>query len=100
MQSAGLKAFKFREAEKSGIYSFEQEKSYELSRAIIDQFKDNKAAWEFFKKQPPGYQKSVTHWIMSAKQEKTQQRRFDRLLEMSKILKRIDLLSPFGPIKK
>lgn len=100
MQSAGLNAFNVRKLEKSGLYAFEQKIAVELNPAFIDQFKDSQSALKFFGEQPPGYRKSVSHWIMSAKKVETQQRRFDRLLHMSKRSKRINLLSPFGTSQK
>ena len=82
MQPAGLKAFSLRTEDRSGIYSHEQEPAA-LDQAFEDQFKKDKAAWEFFTRQPPSYRKVTVHWIMSAKQEKTRQSRLTKTIEAS-----------------
>jgi uncharacterized protein YdeI (YjbR/CyaY-like superfamily) len=53
------------------------------------QFKENKIAWEFFVNQAPSYKKAVSHWIMSAKQEKTLQSRLEKLIKQSEQQKRV-----------
>jgi uncharacterized protein YdeI (YjbR/CyaY-like superfamily) len=100
MKSAGLKAFKQRLGVKSGAYSFEQEQIAPFSPALEKRFKAKKTAWEFFNKQPLGYQKTMRHWVMTAKQEKTQLKRLVQLIETSGEEKRVDLLSPFGSNKE
>lgn len=82
MRPAGLKAFGFRKKEKSGIYSFENQPR-KLPVNFEEKFIENKAAWGFFKKQAPSYQKTVTHWILSAKQEKTKWSRLEKLIAAS-----------------
>ena len=47
---------------------------------IEKQFKANKNAWEFFNAQPPYYKKTITHWVSSAKQEKTRLSRLEKLM--------------------
>lgn len=91
MQPAGIQVYEAR----GGIYSYEQEKELELSPALLKQFKQNKAAWRFFNEQPPGYRRLMTHWIVSAKQEATQLRRLQRVIEVSAQEKRVDMMSPF-----
>lgn len=88
MQEAGLEAFKIRKEEKSGIYSHEKEPA-ELTSEYEKQFKANKEAWEFFEKQAPSYKKVMIHWIMSAKQEKTQISRLEKTISESENGKRI-----------
>jgi uncharacterized protein YdeI (YjbR/CyaY-like superfamily) len=100
MKPAGLKAFKQRLGVKSGVYSFEQEEIAPFSAFLETKFKAKKRAWEFFNKQPPGYQKTMRHWVMTAKQEKTQLKRLMQLIATSGEEKRIDLLSPFGSKNK
>jgi uncharacterized protein YdeI (YjbR/CyaY-like superfamily) len=100
MKSAGLKAFKQRLGVKSGAYSFEQEQIAPFSPPLEKRFKANKVAWEFFNRQPRGYQKTMRHWVMTAKQEKTQLKRLVQLIKTSSEEKRVDLLSPFGSKKK
>lgn len=100
MQAAGIKTFESRQEEKSGLYSLEQKKALNFSKTLRAQFEKEAAAWTFFNDQPPGYKKTITQWVMSAKREDTQQRRFDRLLALSKESRRVDLLSPFGTSKR
>ncbi len=95
MQPAGLKAFEERDKEKTRFYSYEQ-RSKGLSKELEAEFKKQRGAWKFFSAQPPGYQRTLTFWVMSAKQETTQQRRLARLIEMSTKNQRVDLLAPFG----
>lgn len=75
MREAGLEAYSKRKNEKSGISSFENDK-WKLDETIGKLFRENTDAWTFFTNQAPSYQKNITHWILSAKQEKT---RFSRL---------------------
>ena len=46
-------------------------------------FKANRKAWEFFRAQPPGYQKLVTRWITDAKKEETRLKRLQTMIDAS-----------------
>ncbi|MDX2220025.1 MAG: YdeI/OmpD-associated family protein [Burkholderiales bacterium] len=81
MTPAGAKAFALRSETKSGVYSFEQPGMPELSAAELRVFKRNKAAWKFFEATPPGYRKTVLHWVTTAKREETRASRLARLIE-------------------
>ena len=83
MHPAGLKAFATRNAKKSAIYSYEQRKSAHFTRAQAKQFRANKPAWEFFRAQPPWYQRVTTYWVISAKKEETRLKRLSELIEHS-----------------
>jgi uncharacterized protein YdeI (YjbR/CyaY-like superfamily) len=80
MTPAGLAAFEKRE--KSGVYSFEN-RNTELSPAFAKKLAANKAASAYFKAQRPSYQRTAVHWVMSAKQEATREKRMAILLECS-----------------
>lgn len=95
MQPTGLKAFKERDVEKARFYSYEQ-RNKGFSQELEAEFKKYKKAWTFFCAQPPGYQRTITFWVMSAKREETKQKRLDRLIEVSAKKQRVDLLAPFG----
>jgi len=82
MRSAGLKAFAARIENKSGIYSYEQ-RSTELIEPYAKLLKKNKAASEFFEKQPPSYRKMIGWWIVSAKKEETRMARLAKLISES-----------------
>ncbi|MCI3938379.1 YdeI/OmpD-associated family protein [Chryseobacterium aahli] len=88
IKPAGVDAFKLRKENKSGIYSHETE-NVKLSAEYENQFKANKKAWEFFEKQAPSYKKVMTHWIMSAKQQKTQISRLEKTILESEKEKRV-----------
>ncbi len=79
MRPQGKKAFEARQVHKTGIYSFEQ-KQHILAPAFERKFRSNRTAWTFWKKQPPGYQRVSIHWVMSAKQEETRERRLAQLI--------------------
>jgi uncharacterized protein YdeI (YjbR/CyaY-like superfamily) len=78
----GMKAYKARKENRSGIYSYEQ-RPVELVEPYASQFQRNRAAWQFFQAQPPGYRKIMTWWIVSAKQEQTRLARLEKLIDVS-----------------
>lgn len=80
MTEAGLKAFSYRKEQKSGVYSFEN-KTLVFDEATEILFKQNQSAWGKFCKQSPSYKKRVTHWIMSAKQDKTKLSRLEQVIK-------------------
>jgi uncharacterized protein YdeI (YjbR/CyaY-like superfamily) len=79
MKKPGLKVYNNRKDSKSGVYSFEKEIT-KLDDNFERIFKVNKIAWDFFVKQAPSYQKTRSHWIMSAKQETTKISRLNKLI--------------------
>jgi uncharacterized protein YdeI (YjbR/CyaY-like superfamily) len=83
MLAVGLKAFQAREAGRSGIYSYEQERPPGLDDACEKKLKANKAAWEFFQAQGAWYRKKACWWVMSAKKEETRRTRLDKLIAES-----------------
>lgn len=89
MKPAGIAAFEKRRDSHSKVYSFENEDKV-LTAELEKLFKANKKAWEFFNAQPPGYKKLNIFRIMSAKQEKTQLARLEKLIAVSELGKRID----------
>lgn len=82
VQQSGLAAFKRRTHERAGIYSFEQN-SHDLSPAFEKKFEANKKAWKFFTSKAPWYQRTCMHWVMSAKQEVTSEKRLETLISDS-----------------
>lgn len=93
MTKAGLAAYAAREDRRTGIYSFEQ-RPQTLPPEYRKRFRVNRQAWTFFQKQPPYYQRTTTHWVMSAKREETRERRLAILIDCSARLERIPLLAP------
>lgn len=83
MQPAGMKAFEARDPVRSGIYSFERREAATLDGAALTRFKANRSAWKFWELQPPGYRKTATHWVVSAKRDETRAKRLATLIEDS-----------------
>jgi uncharacterized protein YdeI (YjbR/CyaY-like superfamily) len=88
MQPAGLEAYKLRKDNRSGIYAYEQ-RPVEMVEPYTSQFKKHKAAWKFFQAQPPYYRKTLTWYILSAKQEETRLKRLKILIDASADGKRL-----------
>jgi uncharacterized protein YdeI (YjbR/CyaY-like superfamily) len=88
MAKAGLEAWERRDPNKTGIYSFEN-RPKAFDAALEREFRKQAAAWTFFCAQPPGYQRLMTFFVMSAKQQETRLRRLDRLIKASAAGKRI-----------
>ena len=89
MQSAGIAAFARREENNSRKYSFENRESAKLTAADEREFHRDRAAWNFFQAQPPGYRRLAAWWIISAKRPETRRARLDRLIETSRARRRI-----------
>jgi uncharacterized protein YdeI (YjbR/CyaY-like superfamily) len=83
MHSAGREAFAKRTEDKSSVYSYEQRHSITLEPSYEQKLRANEAAWTFFQAQPAWYQRSATHWVMSAKKEETRLKRLATLIEDS-----------------
>ncbi len=79
MRPEGLVAFAKRTESRSKIYAHETGPKT-LDAQYEKQFKANPQAWAFWVAQPPGYRKTVTHLIMSAKQQKTQISRLESVI--------------------
>jgi uncharacterized protein YdeI (YjbR/CyaY-like superfamily) len=82
MQPNGLKAYRAKKENKSGIYSYEQ-RSADLEEPYRGLLKKNQAAWRFFQLQPASYRKAVSWWIISAKKPETRRKRLERLIANS-----------------
>ncbi len=98
MHPAGAKAFEARDPAKTRLYSFEQG-SVEFTPALLNKFRANKKAWAFFESQPPSYRKPVTWWVISAKQQATQERRLAQLIADSAKGERVGILKRPGKKK-
>jgi len=90
MHATGLKVFAARQAEKTGIYSFEREKPAVFPPAYLTEFRAHAKAWAFFNAQPPGYRRLATHKVVNPKQEATRRRWLDRLIAASAVGERIE----------
>lgn len=93
MKPAGAQAFAARDEARTARYSFERDK-VAFSPAQLRAFRKNKRAWAFFQKQPPSYQRMATWFVISAKQEATQERRLARVIEDSEAGVRLQAMKP------
>ena len=93
MQPPGLQVFRERDEHKTRQYSYEREQG-KLDSSLQETLRANRKASLFFDAQPPGYRRTATFWVMSAKKEETRARRLAHLIERSASGNRIDLLKP------
>jgi len=82
MRPPGLAAFAARRENRSGIYSYEQ-RGEQLPEPYAARLRRNQKAWKFFQAQPPSYRKAIAWWVVGAKQEKTRQKRLQKLIAES-----------------
>jgi uncharacterized protein YdeI (YjbR/CyaY-like superfamily) len=92
MHPAGLKAFESA-TEDSRVHSYEERNAAKFAARDEKTFHANKAAWEFFQSRPPGYRRTTTFWVTSAKKEETRQKRLATLIAVSASERVIDLLT-------
>jgi uncharacterized protein YdeI (YjbR/CyaY-like superfamily) len=89
---AGLLAFETRLALVAPEYSYES-RPLELPEELASIFRANDAAWAFWNRQPPGYRRQMTWWVVSAKREETRLRRLAALIDEHAAGRRIDPLN-------
>jgi uncharacterized protein YdeI (YjbR/CyaY-like superfamily) len=81
MTPAGVRAYEENKG-RQGVYAYENALK-ELSAAETAEFRKVKAAWADWEKRPPGYRRTVLHWIAGAKRPDTRARRLATLIEDS-----------------
>lgn len=89
MRPGGLAAFELRKEERSGIYAYENRKTAVLGKADEKQFRAQPKGWDFFQRQPAGYRKLMTWWVISAKREETKKKRLEKLISESEAGRRL-----------
>ena len=94
MHPAGIAAFEARTPPQPGVYSYENRHEAKLDREQERRFRANERAWEFFRRQPPGYRQNAVFWVASAKREETRARRLATLIDDSAHGRRIAPLRP------
>ena len=82
MRPAGLAAFEARTDARTAIYSYEQPPTV-MTDDELARFAADAAAWADWERRPASYRRVATHWITSAKQPTTRERRLARLIEDS-----------------
>jgi uncharacterized protein YdeI (YjbR/CyaY-like superfamily) len=88
VRPAGQKAFEARRENRSGVYSYEQRRA-EFDEPYLGILKNNRAANDFFHRQPASYRKAACWWVISAKKEETRLKRLAQLIEDSAAGRRI-----------
>jgi uncharacterized protein YdeI (YjbR/CyaY-like superfamily) len=81
MTKPGVAAFEARTEARTGVYSFERPAT--LAPAYARSLRSNAAAWAYYQSRAPGYRRTTTHWIMSAKREDTRAKRLASLIDCS-----------------
>jgi uncharacterized protein YdeI (YjbR/CyaY-like superfamily) len=84
MRPAGIAAFEARTPERTGSYSYERDAA-EFSAEELAAFQANEAAWARWEREPPGYRKTATHWVNSAKREETRTKRLTEHIERTAV---------------
>ena len=92
MRPAGLTAFEDRHKARAEGYSYEN-RPRQLPSRYLKVLKANKAAWAFYRDQPPGYRRSATWWVLSAKREETRLKRLSALIRDAAEGRRVRQLS-------
>ncbi len=82
MQPSGLAAFHRRREDRTGTYSFEQGELV-LTATQEAALRASPPAAAFWDAATPGYRKLCTHWLHSAKQQATRDRRLEQLVQAS-----------------
>jgi uncharacterized protein YdeI (YjbR/CyaY-like superfamily) len=80
MTPAGMAAYEARGEANAVGYSYERREASlpPESEAVL---RSDAAGWEFWERQPPGYRRNASDWVVRAKQEPTRLRRLAALAE-------------------
>ena len=79
MREPGEAAFATRREDRTGVYSFERDAALDAEAEAALRARDG--AWTFWEAQPPGYRRTATHWVMSAKRPETRTTRLTTLVD-------------------
>ncbi|HEY3355443.1 MAG TPA: YdeI/OmpD-associated family protein [Polyangia bacterium] len=79
MREAGEVAFAKRRDDRTAVYSFERQAAFDAEAEAALRAHDG--AWTFWERQPPGYRRLATHWIMVAKRPETRAKRLATLVD-------------------
>jgi uncharacterized protein YdeI (YjbR/CyaY-like superfamily) len=93
MRPAGEAAYAHRRADRTGVYTFEQDGEAALDPEDEERFRASAEAWEFFQSQPPWYRRTAIRLVVSAKRPETRERRLRQLIDDSAAGRRIKQLS-------
>jgi len=91
LRPEGAAAFERRD--RTDVYSFEQPSDRRgLDAAARQEFRKHREAWDWFQRQPPWYQRTSGHWVVSAKKPETRARRLATLIADSEAKRAIPAL--------
>ncbi|ANJ28179.1 YdeI/OmpD-associated family protein [Agromyces aureus] len=82
MHPAGLAAYERRRADRTGVYSHESVDE-QLPPEAAARLEANPAASAFLEQATATYRRMAVHWVISAKQEATRERRLQQLIDDS-----------------
>jgi uncharacterized protein YdeI (YjbR/CyaY-like superfamily) len=99
MRPAGEAAFAKRTDARTGVYSFERKETAVFSTEQARVLATNAKAATWFGAQAPWYQRTATHWVISAKQETTRERRLAELIRCCALGQRIGPLTEYKTAK-
>ncbi len=80
MQPAGRAAYAARNSDRSGIYSYEQAQTGQFPPEYAQRLAAEPRAAAFWAGATPSYRKMSVHWVLSAKQAATRDRRMTQLV--------------------
>lgn len=80
MQPAGLTAYQARTSDRTGIYAYEQSQTGELPPEYAARLAVAPRAAAFWASATASYRKGCVHWVLSAKQQATRDRRMAQLV--------------------
>ncbi len=92
MTEAGRRAFHASDHRKSG-YAVKDHK-LDFDAPSLKRFRAQRSAWAFFRKQPPGYRRIASYWVMSAKKAETRAKRLAVLIADSAAGQRLNRMAP------
>lgn len=81
MHPAGIAAYEQRREERTGIYSFEQERADQLPEDLYARLAADPVAAAFWDGATTSYRKAVVHWVTSAKRQATVESRMAALVD-------------------
>ena len=88
MRDPGRAAFARRDDDRSRVYSHERADAH-LDDAMERRFREDDAAWAFWTAQPPGYRRTLSWWVISAKRPETRAKRLEELVRESAAGRRV-----------
>jgi uncharacterized protein YdeI (YjbR/CyaY-like superfamily) len=80
MQPAGRAAYERGRADRTGIYAYEQADAGAFPPEYAARLAASPAAAAFWDRAPAAYRKQVIHWVLSAKQQATRDRRMEQVV--------------------